>query len=68
MEERQKERELRQEAKEKNLRRTETEKKTFYWRVLDMRLRRWFTREKEEEAEEQQRQMQEVKVTERPTN
>ena len=47
LEERQKERELRQEAKEKNLRRTETEKKTFYWRVLDMRLRRWFTREKE---------------------
>ena len=68
LEERQKEKDLRQEAKGKNLRRTETEKKTFYWRVLDMRLRRWFTREKEEEAGEQQQQQQEVKLMERPTN
>ena len=53
--EKQKEKELRQEVKEKNLMRTETEKKTFYWRVLDMRLR-WFIREKEEEVEEPQQQ------------
>ena len=52
----------------KKVKETETEKKTFYWRVLDMRLRRWFTREKEEEAGEQQQQQQEVKVMERPTN
>ena len=41
-EERVKEKELREEAKEKNDKRTEIEKKTFYWRVLDMRLRKWY--------------------------
>ena len=51
LEERQ-EKELRQEGKEKNLQRTETEKKKFYWRMLYMRLRRWFIWEKEKEAEE----------------
>ena len=54
LEERQKEKELRQEANEKNLQRSEAKKKKFYWRVLDMRLRRWFIQEKEEEAEETQ--------------
>ncbi|MPC77896.1 hypothetical protein E2C01_072365 [Portunus trituberculatus] len=39
--EREKERELRSEAKEKSEGRTENEKK-FYWRVLDMRLRKWY--------------------------
>ena len=42
MEEREKERELRDEVKEKNERRTETGKKKFYWRVLDMKLRKWY--------------------------
>lgn len=46
-EEREKERELRNEAKVKNERRTETEKKKFYWRVLDMKLRKWYIREGE---------------------
>ena len=71
LEERQKEKDLRQEAKEKNLQSTETKKKKFYWRVLDMRLRRWFVQEKEEEAEEpqqQQQQQQELRVMERATN
>ena len=45
MEEREKERDLRDEAKEKNERRTETGKKKFYWRVLDMKLRKWYIRE-----------------------
>ena len=34
--------ELWNEAKEKNMNRTETEKKSFYWRVKDMRLRKWY--------------------------
>ena len=38
-EEREKDRKLRNEAKEKNEQRTETEKK-FFWRVLDMKLRK----------------------------
>ena len=50
LEEWQKEEDPRQEAEEKILKRTETEKK-FYWRMLDMRLRRWFIWEKEEEME-----------------
>ena len=45
MKEREKERDLRDEAKEKNERRTETEKKKFYWRVLDKKLRKWYIRE-----------------------
>ena len=40
--ERMKERELRKDANEKNEKRTENEKKTFYWRVLDMGLRKWY--------------------------
>ena len=44
-EERVKERELREEAKGKNEKRTEIEKKTFYWRVIDMRLRKWYIQE-----------------------
>ena len=47
-EEREKERKLRNEAREKNEKRTETEKKKFFWRVLDMRLRKWYIREEEE--------------------
>ena len=47
-EEREKERRLRNEAREKNEKRTETEKKKFFWRVLDMRLRKWYIREGEE--------------------
>ena len=47
-EERDKEKKLRNEAREKNEKRTETEKKKFYWRVLDMRLRKWYIREEEE--------------------
>ena len=33
--------------KEKNGNRTKTEKKSFYWRVLDMRIRKWYIQEKE---------------------
>ena len=47
LEEREREKELRNEAKEKNGNRTETEKKNLYWRVLDMRLRKWYIQEKE---------------------
>ena len=39
------ERDLKDEAKEKNERRTETEKKKFYCRVLYMKLRKWYIRE-----------------------
>ena len=68
LEERQKEKDLRQEAKEKkNLKRTETEK-TFYWKVLDMRLRRWFIREKEEEVEKPQQPQQGAQVMKGATN
>ena len=44
MEEREKERDLRIEAKEKNEKRTETEKEKFFWRVIDMKLRKWYIR------------------------
>ena len=47
-EERERERKLRNEAKEKNEQRTETEKKKFFWRVLDMKLKKWYIREEEE--------------------
>ena len=50
LEEREKERNLRSEAKEKNEQRTETEKKIFFWRVMDMRLRKWYLKEKTEEV------------------
>ena len=51
LEEREKERELRKEAREKNEKRTETEKEKFFWRVLDMKLRKWFIKGKREEIE-----------------
>ena len=50
LEEREKERTLRKEAKEKNEKRTEIEKKKFYWRILDMKLRKWYLREEKEKA------------------
>ncbi|MPC65710.1 hypothetical protein E2C01_059846 [Portunus trituberculatus] len=50
--EREKEKVLRSEAKEKNEKRTEIDKKNFYWRVLDMRLKYWYLRKKEEVVEE----------------
>ena len=40
--ERMKVNELWTEAKEKNTNRSETEKKRFYWRVKDMKLRKWY--------------------------
>ncbi|MPC80126.1 hypothetical protein E2C01_074694 [Portunus trituberculatus] len=52
LEESEKEKVLRSEAKEKNGKRTEIEKKNFYWRVLDMRLKKWYLRKKEEVMEE----------------
>ncbi|MPC49847.1 hypothetical protein E2C01_043662 [Portunus trituberculatus] len=51
LEERKKEKVLRSEAKEKNKKRTEVQKK-FYWRVLDMRLKKWYLRKKEEVVKE----------------
>ena len=55
LEEREKERALRKEAKEKNEKRTEIEKKKFYWRILDMKLRKWYLREEKETTRETQR-------------
>ncbi|MPC56472.1 hypothetical protein E2C01_050432 [Portunus trituberculatus] len=52
LEEREKEKVLRNEAKEKNKKRTEIKKKTFYWRALDMRLKKWYLQKKEEVMEE----------------
>ena len=49
IEEREKEKLLRAEAKEKNEKRTETEKMKFFWRVVDMRLRKWYIQERKEE-------------------
>ena len=43
-EERAKESEIWQEAKTKNGTRTESEKKVFYWKVMDMKLRKWYIR------------------------
>ena len=40
--EREQERDLRNQAKQKNEQRTEEERKNFYWRVLDTRLRKWY--------------------------
>ena len=62
LDERQREKNLREEAEEKNLKRTEIEKKKFYWRVSDMRLRKCFIQEKEEEVEKPQQQQQVVEV------
>ena len=44
-EERNRLKELVQTAKEKNEERTEEEKKAFFWRVLDSRLRKWYIRD-----------------------
>ncbi|MPC19670.1 hypothetical protein E2C01_012596 [Portunus trituberculatus] len=53
IEEREMEKLLRSEAKEKkNEKRTKIEKKNFYWRVLDMRLKKWYLWKKEEVVEE----------------
>ena len=57
LEEREKERELRNEAREKNEMRTETEKEKFFWRVLDMKLRKWFIKGRREVIEETRQQM-----------
>ncbi|MPC89083.1 hypothetical protein E2C01_084012 [Portunus trituberculatus] len=51
LEEREKEKVLRSEAKEKDEKRTEIEK-NFYWRVLDMRLKKWYLKKKEEVVED----------------
>ena len=56
LEEREKERELRNEAREKNEMRTETEKEKFFWRVLDMKLRKWFIKGRREVIEETRQQ------------
>ena len=48
-EEREKIRNLVKEAKEKNSLRSESEKEKYYWRVMDMRLRKWYTDKKEGE-------------------
>ncbi|MPC89794.1 hypothetical protein E2C01_084754 [Portunus trituberculatus] len=45
LEERKKEKVLRSEAKKKK-------KKNFYWRVLDMRLKKWYLRKREKFMEE----------------
>ncbi|MPC25849.1 hypothetical protein E2C01_018972 [Portunus trituberculatus] len=45
LEEREKEKVLRSEVKEKDKKRIEIEK-NFYWRVLDMRLKKWYLRKK----------------------
>ena len=45
-EEREEEKMKRQEAKEKNENRTETEKKRFYWRVVNMKVRKYDILEK----------------------
>ena len=42
LEEREREKKLREEALEKNGKRTETEKESFIWRVVDSRLRKWY--------------------------
>ncbi|MPC57588.1 hypothetical protein E2C01_051571 [Portunus trituberculatus] len=52
LEEREKEKVPRSEAKKKNKKRTEIEKKNFDWRVLDRRLKKWYLRKKEEVVEE----------------
>ncbi|MPC51247.1 hypothetical protein E2C01_045091 [Portunus trituberculatus] len=52
LEGREKEKMVRSEGKEKNEKRTEIEKKNLYWRVLDMRLKKWYLRKEEEVVEE----------------
>ncbi len=43
-EERKKLNELRSEAKERNEQRTQEERELFFWRVMDLRLRKWYVR------------------------
>ncbi|MPC88899.1 hypothetical protein E2C01_083823 [Portunus trituberculatus] len=52
LEEREKEKVLRNEAKEKNKKRTEIKEKKIYWRILDTRLKKWYLQKKEEVVEE----------------
>lgn len=40
-------RDLKNQAKEKNEARSEEEKNKFFWRVIDMDLRKWYRREEE---------------------
>ncbi|MPC17265.1 hypothetical protein E2C01_010114 [Portunus trituberculatus] len=47
LEEREKEKVLRNEAEEKNEKRMEIKKKNFYLRVIDMRLKKWYLQKKE---------------------
>ncbi|MPC76907.1 hypothetical protein E2C01_071342 [Portunus trituberculatus] len=47
LEEKEKEKVLSCEAKEKNEKRTKIEKKNLYWRVLDTRLKKWYIQKKE---------------------
>ncbi|MPC62606.1 hypothetical protein E2C01_056693 [Portunus trituberculatus] len=51
LEEKEKEKVLRSEAKEKKTRKGQIEKKNFYWRILDMKLKKWYVRKKEEVIE-----------------
>ena len=50
LEETEKEKILKNEAKEKT-RRGQRSRKKFFWRVLDVRIRKWYIHEKEEEME-----------------
>ncbi|MPC39727.1 hypothetical protein E2C01_033275 [Portunus trituberculatus] len=52
VEEREKEKVLRSEAKEKKREKDRNREEEFYWRVLDMRLKKWYLRKKEEVVEE----------------
>ncbi|MPC76398.1 hypothetical protein E2C01_070808 [Portunus trituberculatus] len=47
LEKREKEKVLRNEAKEKNEKRMEIKKNNFYWRVLNMKLKKWYLKKKE---------------------
>ena len=49
-EEREEENELKKSAKEKNEARTEMEKRKFYWRVIDLRLRKWYRKRENTEV------------------
>ena len=48
-EERAKTKELVEEAKEKNENRTEEEKNLFFWKVLDMKIRKWYLKKERKE-------------------
>ena len=53
-EERQRERELRNEAKEKKREEDRDQKEGLYWRVLDVRLRKWYIQKRQKEKKEMQ--------------